>query len=624
MVDVALSPLGGAGWQFLDDNGRILSGGRLYSYEAGTTTPLATYADSSGNVSNGPYVQLDSAGRPPSEIWQEFTKNYKYELKASTGSSIRTYDQIPGIAGSPYVSQFINNLASSAGSGLVGFSHAETYSRGTIGEKGKHIPSVTDAPFNAGSTSNDTAAFTAIAAQYLEFYVPEGTYNVDQIVLSRTGAAMHTAGLSTIIQQRSGRPDGTPIIQVTGSNVTIGDLTLKGNIATDGSEFNHAININTNTISASIARVTIGDINAQNIRGDVLSISARTGYSVSGIKAGRIYGNNIYRNVVAITGGSNISIVSITGDAVGYMHLDIEPEAAYTPVSGVRVGYVKGRYCSNSSASATNFIDGVTIDYLDLDPSYTTGSTPSYAPGASLIDALQFRNAKSIRIGKFKANGFNGQALKQIYNSGELSSQSVQIGEAEFTDCCKTESTYSTYILGSVNISKIEIARVKASITRTGVSLIRGCSGAVIGQTEVALSASTQLSLACDDATFGPLNVTGAAGVLTQSSKRVTFRGGAASTAYAASSSNACIFQDIVLTTATGDFAGGASYQDHWFYNVTLNTSYYGSGPYSRAYTQAIRFGANWLWVDSTGVLRIKATTAPSSDTDGTVVGTQT
>lgn len=29
------------------------------------------------------------------------------------------------------------------------------------------------------------------------------------------------------------------------------------------------------------------------------------------------------------------------------------------------------------------------------------------------------------------------------------------------------------------------------------------------------------------------------------------------------------------------------------------------------------------LWVDSTNRLRIKATTAPTSDTDGTVVGTQ-
>jgi hypothetical protein len=40
------------------------------------------------------------------------------------------------------------------------------------------------------------------------------------------------------------------------------------------------------------------------------------------------------------------------------------------------------------------------------------------------------------------------------------------------------------------------------------------------------------------------------------------------------------------------------------------------------AYRQAVRFGAYFLWVDSTGDLRIKAT-KPTSDTDGAVVGTQ-
>jgi hypothetical protein len=36
-----------------------------------------------------------------------------------------------------------------------------------------------------------------------------------------------------------------------------------------------------------------------------------------------------------------------------------------------------------------------------------------------------------------------------------------------------------------------------------------------------------------------------------------------------------------------------------------------------------LRIGAYYLWVDATGDLRLKAT-QPTSDTDGTVVGTQT
>jgi len=42
-MSVSLSPIGGAGAQFFDNNGTPLSGGKLYAYEAGTTTPKTTY-----------------------------------------------------------------------------------------------------------------------------------------------------------------------------------------------------------------------------------------------------------------------------------------------------------------------------------------------------------------------------------------------------------------------------------------------------------------------------------------------------------------------------------------------------------------------------------------------------
>jgi len=39
---VNLSSLAGVGAQFLDNNGNVLTGGKLYSYAAGTTTPQTT------------------------------------------------------------------------------------------------------------------------------------------------------------------------------------------------------------------------------------------------------------------------------------------------------------------------------------------------------------------------------------------------------------------------------------------------------------------------------------------------------------------------------------------------------------------------------------------------------
>jgi hypothetical protein len=97
MPAVFLSPIGGAGWQFFDNSGNPLSGGKLYTYAAGTTTPLATYTTSAGNVAHTNPIVLDAAGRVPgsSEIWIT-SQPYKFVLATSTDVVIKTYDNIIG------------------------------------------------------------------------------------------------------------------------------------------------------------------------------------------------------------------------------------------------------------------------------------------------------------------------------------------------------------------------------------------------------------------------------------------------------------------------------------------------------------------------------------------------
>ena len=91
-----LSPLGGAGWQFFDNNGVPLAGGLLYSYAAGTTSPLTTYTTSAGNTANSNPIVLDAAGRPANEIWLAATA-YKLVLKTSTGVQLWSMDNITGL-----------------------------------------------------------------------------------------------------------------------------------------------------------------------------------------------------------------------------------------------------------------------------------------------------------------------------------------------------------------------------------------------------------------------------------------------------------------------------------------------------------------------------------------------
>lgn len=105
-MPVNLSPLGGAASQFLDNNGVILSGGKLYSYAAGTTTPQTTYTSSSGVTPHANPIILDSAGRVPGgEIWLTDNLIYKFTVETSANILLGTYDNLPGI-------NDINNITS--------------------------------------------------------------------------------------------------------------------------------------------------------------------------------------------------------------------------------------------------------------------------------------------------------------------------------------------------------------------------------------------------------------------------------------------------------------------------------------------------------------------------------
>ena len=94
---VNLSPIWGAGAQLLDNSGNVLSGGKIYTYAAGTTTPAVTYTSSNGLTANSNPIILNSAGRVPYEIWLTDGVSYKFVLKDSNDTLIATYDNLTGI-----------------------------------------------------------------------------------------------------------------------------------------------------------------------------------------------------------------------------------------------------------------------------------------------------------------------------------------------------------------------------------------------------------------------------------------------------------------------------------------------------------------------------------------------
>ena len=93
MASVLLSPYG-VGQQFFDDNGVPLAGGLIYTYQAGSSTPLVTYTDNGGNVANANPIVLDASGRTPQQIWLLTGYSYKFVLQNADAVLIQTLDNI--------------------------------------------------------------------------------------------------------------------------------------------------------------------------------------------------------------------------------------------------------------------------------------------------------------------------------------------------------------------------------------------------------------------------------------------------------------------------------------------------------------------------------------------------
>ena len=104
--------------QFIDAAGIPLAGGFLYTYEAGTTTPQATYTDSTGATANSNPIVLDSRGE--ANIWLG-SANYKFKLTDANGTEIWTVDNIaaPSTALSPVFSSNVTISANTSGPALL-------------------------------------------------------------------------------------------------------------------------------------------------------------------------------------------------------------------------------------------------------------------------------------------------------------------------------------------------------------------------------------------------------------------------------------------------------------------------------------------------------------------------
>lgn len=87
-----------------DSNGAPLAGGKLYTYDAGTSTPKTTYTDKYATSANTNPVVLDANGY--ADVWLD-TGGYKFVLKDSLDNTIWTQDNIDGGSATGYAATVI-------------------------------------------------------------------------------------------------------------------------------------------------------------------------------------------------------------------------------------------------------------------------------------------------------------------------------------------------------------------------------------------------------------------------------------------------------------------------------------------------------------------------------------
>lgn len=619
------------GYQSFLASGLPNNGGFIYTYLAGTNTPATTYTTNIGNIANANPIPLSAGGTPPNEIWLTDGVAYKMVVFDSTLSPVPngSFDNITG-AGSN-LAAFILSLESSIGSTLMGFIQSGIGAiLRTVQDKLREqsvtpfdfmtTAQIADVQNNVGSI-NMTTYIQAALNRTGDVMIPAGTWLFDSVNIP-ANTHMKTAGFATIFKQAPQASVAIRGLIFTGSNSSIGDLVFQGNIATDTDEQNHAVFIQASTVD--LTNITVGNIRGYNVRGDVLYIGANTGFAARQIKAGEIYGDNILRNCVSITGCDGVNIDGIVGDRTGYMALDIEPEPYNTTSINIWVGYVRGRTAGLNASSAASYIDAVTIDEMDLDLTRTT-CTPAYAGGAGLADCLSLRNTKSAYIGHAKLRGANRGGVFVTTGGGELGAEAVHFGHIDVDTCAITDLVYASFMV--MNGSPLMVDSLKATVTGARSIALTPTGGFInyakidVAATGFFLRNATGMAVKGVTQTGGG----GAGGVFMSSGggnaiERCTITG-----SNLASFTTPCTF-DLVTATVTTIFNGANDI--HQIRQSVINgVNYYGVGSANAAatsgYLTPFRQGVYYFWIEqATGKMRTK-NSAPANDADGTVVGTQ-
>ena len=206
--------------QIYGSDGNPLVGGKIYTYSAGTTTPLATYTDAGGLTANTNPVILNSLGQ--ANIWLAPSSSYKFSVFTSTDVLLYTVDNIA----TPI--DYLSLVTSLASPPPIGSTAPNTGAFTTLAATTGTITTVNSTTINVTTVNATTVTATGtITAETLTFEGGGSLTKVPESAIKSITASVATSALTvtlspTTLDFRSATlTSGTVVSRVISSPVSV-------------------------------------------------------------------------------------------------------------------------------------------------------------------------------------------------------------------------------------------------------------------------------------------------------------------------------------------------------------------------------------------------------------------
>ena len=427
--------------QFFDANGAPLSGGKLYTYAAGTTTPLASYTNYGGGTANANPVILDSRGE--ASVWLG-TGMYKMVLKTSVDVEVWTVDNLNG-ADAATVAATLATLAASGGADLIGYnSGVSSPTTQTVQDKLRQMINVKDYGAVGDGTTDDTAAIQAAIDEFQGagkggiVYMPPGRYKItSNLTITWPHATSEDSGNEVALR---GAGSGLTILLDYRTSVSTG-----GCVSYDFSGYTEA-QVGYRYLYTWIGGFSIiKKVNYTTITGDIIAPGTGTGLYMDCIVSGLVWDMQIKGHEICIEAvnclGNAFRDLLLSQADIGLSMTEMNPvtvSGLKSPPNAVVVDHCSINICRTAGVD----ILGGNVGITGCSMSFDGINTPT---GGAIRNRYQNEIAKQLTVDHcmFEANG--GLADVVIDGSAVASTCSVAVSNCTFA------RNYPTALLNPTN-----------------------------------------------------------------------------------------------------------------------------------------------------------------------------